>query len=123
MLRETYLSGQEVVHACACNVIAFLCGRGHQVFVTEAVPLGELLHEEALFGLTGERCEYPDYSCLDLPLRHISSSLGVARPFTKTRVIARTNTLYTARLRVQYTQSPLIRTPWDQGLPVSQICP
>ena len=27
-----------------------LCGRGHQAFVTEAVPLGELLHEEALFG-------------------------------------------------------------------------
>ena len=30
-----------------------LCGRGHQAFVTEAVSLGELLHEEALFGLTG----------------------------------------------------------------------
>ena len=32
-----------------------LCGRGHQAFVTEAVSLGELLHEEALFGLTGVR--------------------------------------------------------------------
>ena len=32
-----------------------LCGRGHQAFVAEAVPLGELLHEEALFGLTGVR--------------------------------------------------------------------
>ena len=32
-----------------------LCGRGHQDFFTEAVPLGELLHEEALFGLTGVR--------------------------------------------------------------------
>ena len=32
-----------------------LCGRGHQTFVTEAVSLGELLHEEALFGLTGVR--------------------------------------------------------------------
>ena len=31
-----------------------LCGRGHQAFVTEAVPLGELLHEEALC-LTGVR--------------------------------------------------------------------
>ena len=30
--------------------------------MTEAVPLGELLHEEALFGLTGvsERWEYPE---------------------------------------------------------------
>ena len=41
---------EEVVHAC--NV---LCGRGHLAIVTEAVPLGELLHEEALFGLTGIR--------------------------------------------------------------------
>ena len=32
-----------------------LCGHGHQAFVTEAVPLGELLHEEALFGLNGVR--------------------------------------------------------------------
>ena len=50
--------------------------------MTEAVPLGELLHEEALFGLTG--WEYPEdaYSVWTLPLRHILSSLGVARPFT-----------------------------------------
>ena len=42
-----------------------LCGRGHQAFVTEAVPLGELLHEEARFGLKG--LEYPEdtYSRLD----------------------------------------------------------
>ena len=36
--------------------------------MTEAVPLGELLHEEALFGLTAsERWEYPEdaYSRLD----------------------------------------------------------
>ena len=44
---------EEVVHAR--NVIASLCGRGHQAFVTEAVSLGELFHEEALFGLTGVR--------------------------------------------------------------------
>ena len=46
--------------------------------MAEAVPLGELLHEEALFGLTGVRKVgvYPDdtYSRLDLPLRHTSSS-------------------------------------------------
>ena len=56
--------------------------------MTEAVPLGELLHEEALFGLTGvrkvgvrstPRALIPVWT---LPLRHISSSLGVARPFT-----------------------------------------
>ena len=36
--------------------------------MTEAVSLGELLHKEALFGLTGpERWEYPEdaYSRLD----------------------------------------------------------
>ena len=36
--------------------------------MTEAVPLGELLYEEALFGLTGvRRWEYPEdaYSRLD----------------------------------------------------------
>ena len=67
----------------ARNVIASLCGHGQQAFVTEAVPLGELLHEEALFGLTGirkvGRTLIPVWT---LPLRHISSSLGVARPFT-----------------------------------------
>ena len=31
------------------------CGCDHQAFVTEAVSLGELLHEEALFGFTGIR--------------------------------------------------------------------
>ena len=35
----------------ACNVIAFFVW-AWPTFVTEAVPLGELLHE-ALFGLTG----------------------------------------------------------------------
>ena len=51
--------------------------------MTEAVPaLGELLHEEALFG--PYRREYTEdaFSRLDLPLRHILSSLGMARPFT-----------------------------------------
>ena len=42
-----------------------LCGRGHQAFVTEAVSLGELLHEEALFGLTGVRKAEDAYSRLD----------------------------------------------------------
>ena len=41
------------MHALA-YLIASLCGRGHQTFVTEAVPQGELLYEEA-FGLTGVR--------------------------------------------------------------------
>ena len=52
--------------------------------MTEAVPLGELLHEEALC-LTGIRkWVYPEdgYSRLDFASRHISNSLGVARPFT-----------------------------------------
>ena len=42
--------------------------RGHQAFVTDAVPLGELLHEEALFGFTrSEGLEYSEdaYSRLD----------------------------------------------------------
>ena len=54
--------------------------------MTEAVPLGELLHEEALFGLTGVRqvgvprgCLFPSRLCLSA---NTSSSLGVARPFT-----------------------------------------
>ena len=46
--------------------------------MTEAVPLDELLHEYALFGLT-PRTFIPVWT---LPLRHISSSLGVARPST-----------------------------------------
>ena len=50
--------------------------------MTEAVPLGELFHEEALYGLTAQkRWEYPEdvYSRLDFAS---PSSLGVARPFT-----------------------------------------
>ena len=39
----------------ARNVLHSVSGRGLQAFVTEAVPLGELLHEEALLGLTGVR--------------------------------------------------------------------
>ena len=61
-----------------------LCGRGLQAFVTEAVSLGELLHEEALFGLTCvKKLEYPEtlIAVCTLPLCHISSSLGMARPF------------------------------------------
>ena len=53
--------------------------------MTEAVPLGEVLHEEALFGLTrSERWEYPEdaYSRLDFASAISASSLGVARPFT-----------------------------------------
>ena len=53
--------------------------------MTEAVPLGELLHEEALYGLTGVRkvgvprgCLFPSGLCLSA----ISSSLGMARPLT-----------------------------------------
>ena len=55
--------------------------------MAEAVPLGELLHEEALLiwlyrrqkgGIT-PRTLIPIWT---LPLCHISSSLGVARPFT-----------------------------------------
>ena len=44
--------------------------------MTEAVSLGELLHEEALLI---PRTLIPVWT---LPLRHISSSLSVARPFT-----------------------------------------
>ena len=54
--------------------------------MTEAVSLGELLHEEALFGLTGRRKGGSTPRTLipvwTLPLRHISSSLGMTRPFT-----------------------------------------
>ena len=50
--------------------------------MTEAVPLGELLHEEALFGLKGGSTPRTLIPVWTLPLRHISSSLGVARPFT-----------------------------------------
>ena len=68
----------------ARNIIAFFVWRGHQAFVTEAVSLGELLHEEALFGLTGVRKVTPRtlIPVWTLPLHHISSSLGMARPFT-----------------------------------------
>ena len=54
--------------------------------MTEAVPLGELLHEEAIFGLTGVRKVGVPRGRLfqsGLCLSAISpSSLGVARPFT-----------------------------------------
>ena len=53
--------------------------------MTEAAPLGELLHEEALFGLTRQKGGSTPRTLIPiwtLPLRHISSSLGVARPFT-----------------------------------------
>ena len=50
--------------------------------MTEAVPLGELLHEEALFGLTSVSTPRTLIPVRTLPLRHISSSLGMARPFT-----------------------------------------
>ena len=50
--------------------------------MTEAVPLGELLSEEALFGLTAQSTTRALIPVSTFPLRHISSSLGVARPFT-----------------------------------------
>ena len=53
--------------------------------MTEAVPLGELLHEEALFGLLRQQGESTLRTLIPvwtLPLRHILSSLGLARPFT-----------------------------------------
>ena len=54
--------------------------------MAEAVPLGELLHEEALFGLTAVRkvgVPRDAYSRLDFASPpYILSSLGVARPFT-----------------------------------------
>ena len=69
----------------ARNVIAFFVWAWPSGFC-DSVPLGELLHEEALFGLTSVRKVgvprgrfFPVWT---LPLRHISSSLGVARPFT-----------------------------------------
>ena len=54
--------------------------------MAEAVPFGELLHEEALFGLTNVRkvgvprgCLFPSGLCLSAIS---ASSLGMARPFT-----------------------------------------
>ena len=48
--------------------------------MTEAVPLvSELLHEEALLPRWDPRTLIPVWT---LPLRHILSSLGMARPFT-----------------------------------------
>ena len=55
---------------------------GHQAFVTEAVSLGELLHEDALLVLPGGSTPRTLIPVWTLPLRHISSSLSVARPFT-----------------------------------------
>ena len=48
--------------------------------MTEAVSLGELLHEEALFGLTGVGKVEDAYFRLDFASRHISSSLCVTDP-------------------------------------------
>ena len=67
---------EEDVHAR--NVIAFFVW----AWLSGAVPLGELLHEEALFGLTGRSTPRMLIPVWTLPLRHISSSLGMARPFT-----------------------------------------
>ena len=50
--------------------------------MTEAVSLGELLHEEALLVLPGGSTPRTLIPVWTLPLRHISSSLSVARPFT-----------------------------------------
>ena len=48
--------------------------------MTEAVSLGELLHEEALFGLTSVGKAEDAYFRLDFASRHISSSLCVTDP-------------------------------------------
>ena len=50
--------------------------------MAEAVSLGELLHEEALLVLPGGSIPRTLIPVWTLPLRHISSSLSVARPFT-----------------------------------------
>ena len=53
--------------------------------MTEAVPLSELLHEDALFGHLREKGGSTPRTLIPvwtLPLSHISSSLGVARLFT-----------------------------------------
>ena len=50
--------------------------------MTEAVSLGELLHKEALLVLPGGSTPRTLIPVWTLPLRHISSSLSVARPFT-----------------------------------------
>ena len=50
--------------------------------MTEAVSLGELLHEEALLVLPDGSTPRTLIPVWTLPLRHISSSLSVARPFT-----------------------------------------
>ena len=49
--------------------------------MTEAVPLGELLHEEALLPSEGGSTPRMLIPIWTLPLSHISSCLGVARPF------------------------------------------
>ena len=66
----------------ARNVIAFFVWAWPSGF---SVPHGEILHEEALFVLTSERWEYSEdaFSRLDFASPpYISSSLGMARPFT-----------------------------------------
>ena len=50
--------------------------------MTEAVSLGELLHEEALLVLPGGSTPRTLIPVWTLLLRHISSSLSVARPFS-----------------------------------------
>ena len=66
-----------------------LCGRGHQAFVTEAVPFVSY----SRFGLT-----LSAYSRLDFASPpYISSSLGVARPFTNKVGLARRHTALAIR--------------------------
>ena len=65
----------------ARNVIAFFVWAWPSGFVTKAVSLGELLHEEALLVLPGGNTPRTLIPVWTLPLRHISSSLSVARPF------------------------------------------
>ena len=50
--------------------------------MTEAVSLGELLHEEALLVLPGGSTPRTLIPVWTLLVRHISSSLSVARPYT-----------------------------------------
>ena len=66
----------------ARKVIAFFVWAWPSGFVTKAVSLGELLHEEALLVIPGGSTPRTLIPVWTLPLRHISSSLSVARSFT-----------------------------------------
>ena len=110
------ISPEEVVHAS-------LCGRGHQAFVTEAVPLGELLHEEACSlwsyqkGGSTPRTLIPVWT---LPLCHISSSLGML-PTRLKRVGKNVQTLWRAELDRLHSMNPPLRDPSQNGKEHTQM--